>query len=98
MRICIEKSTDKLIEMQSHATPGTLIQNAVRQGYKAEDILEKESTESEFQSILAAQPKSEISEEQKIKSLISAKIEEIALRELKTEGVIDADNKIIKTK
>ena len=57
MRICIEKSTGKLIESQSDATEGTLIQNAVNAGFSEADIEEKEVTESEWQAILIAQPK-----------------------------------------
>lgn len=57
MRICIEKSTGRLVESQSHAREGTLIINAVSAGYNEFDIEEKEATESEFQAILDAQPK-----------------------------------------
>jgi len=59
MRVCLEKATGKLIEMQSHATPGTLIQNAISAGYAETDVEEKEVTESEWQDILDAQPKPE---------------------------------------
>lgn len=57
MRICTEKSTGKLIEMQSHATEGTLIQNAVNAGYAASDVEEKEVAEAEYVALMAAQPK-----------------------------------------
>lgn len=57
MKICIEKPTNKLIEMQSDATAGTLIQNAVNAGYAESEIEEREVTQEEFQAILDAQPK-----------------------------------------
>lgn len=48
MRICIQKSTGKLIEMQSDATEGTLIQNALNAGFSLDDIEEREITEAEW--------------------------------------------------
>jgi hypothetical protein len=60
MRICVEKSTGKLIEMQSDATEGTLIRNAVAAGYNEVDIEEKETTAEEYQAMLDAQPKPQI--------------------------------------
>lgn len=56
MRVCTDKN-GKLIEMQSHATEGTLIQNALNAGYKKEDIIEKEVSAAEWEVVLAAQPK-----------------------------------------
>lgn len=41
MRICVHKATNKIIEMQSLATAGTLISNAVRAGYIAGEIEER---------------------------------------------------------
>lgn len=57
MRICIEKSTGKLIEMQSDATVGTLIRNALQYGYNEQDIEEREVTQGEYQAIIDVQPK-----------------------------------------
>jgi len=48
MRICIQKLTGKLIEMQSDATEGTLIQNALSAGFSPDDIEEREITEEEW--------------------------------------------------
>ena len=59
MRVCIEKSTGRLIEMQSDATAGTLIQNAINAGFIEADIEEKEITQAEWQAIQDAQPKPE---------------------------------------
>lgn len=50
MRICIDKN-GKLLEMQSHATEGTLITNAVNAGHFIGDIEEKVVTDEEFASI-----------------------------------------------
>lgn len=44
MRICTQRSTGKLIEMQSLATPGTLTENAKQAGYDENDIDEHEGT------------------------------------------------------
>jgi hypothetical protein len=55
MRICTDKS-GKLIEMQSHATEGTLIQNAINSGYKKDDVTERVITMLEWAAIVAAQP------------------------------------------
>jgi hypothetical protein len=43
--------------MQSAATAGTLITNALNLGYKKDDIIEKEVTEKEFADIMATQQK-----------------------------------------
>jgi hypothetical protein len=56
MRICIEKSTNKLIEMQSDATEGTLLENAINAGYNVADVEEKEVANEEYQRILNSQP------------------------------------------
>ena len=56
MRICTEKSTGVLIEMQSNATEGTLTQNAVNCGYSSDDIEEREVTPQEYQEVLSKQP------------------------------------------
>ena len=58
MRICLERATGKLIEMQSAARPGTLIRNAEVTGYTAADVEEKEITSTEwaeFQNALRTQ-------------------------------------------
>lgn len=57
VRVCVEKSSGKLIEMQSHAQHETLISNAIAAGY-AEDAIEViEETQQEFDARLAAIPK-----------------------------------------
>ena len=53
MRICKEKSTGKILEMQSYATEGTLVQNAVNAGYVAEDVEEKIITNAEWATLNA---------------------------------------------
>lgn len=54
MRICVQRSTGNLIEMQSLATPGTLTENARRAGYDEEDLDEHEGTPEELHRLLAA--------------------------------------------
>tara|TARA_R110000751_G_scaffold97427_4_gene189540 strand:+ start:797 stop:1114 length:318 start_codon:yes stop_codon:yes gene_type:complete len=59
MRVCIERSTGKLIESQSgdHAAYGVLLGNAVSAGYAAEDVEEKVVTQDAFDALwLAAIP------------------------------------------
>ena len=53
MRICTEKSTGKIIEMQSDATEGTLIQNAVNAGYIAADVVEEVITADKWVTLNA---------------------------------------------
>ncbi len=43
MLVSIQISTGRVIEMQSHATAGTLVNNAVNSGYLPEDVLEIET-------------------------------------------------------
>jgi alpha-galactosidase/6-phospho-beta-glucosidase family protein len=51
-RVCLDKSTGKLIEYQSGDAPlGTLTQNAVNSGYKKKDIEEKYITREEWLEI-----------------------------------------------
>jgi hypothetical protein len=57
MRICTTVDTGKLIEMQSDATMGTLLKNALASGYTEKEVEEREVTEKEWVVILAAQPK-----------------------------------------
>ena len=59
MRVCIERSTGKLIESQSgdHAAYGVLLGNAVGAGYAAEDVEEKVVTQDAFDALwLAVMP------------------------------------------
>ena len=69
-RICIEKSTGKLIEYQSgNAELGTLVKNAENSGYKKEDVEEKYVTAEEWQVIEEEQikkPAREKAEQEKI--------------------------------
>ena len=48
MRICRDCSTHRLIEMQSDATPGTLIANAVGSGIDPSTMEEVEMTHDEY--------------------------------------------------
>ena len=57
MRVLIRKSDNLLIEEQSSATAGTLIQNALNYGFKETEVEEKEVTIEEFKLILDSQPK-----------------------------------------
>ena len=54
-RVCLERSTGKLIEYQSNATVGTLIRNALVSGYTEAQIEERELTSREWDQILEEQ-------------------------------------------
>lgn len=89
-RICIEKSTNKLIEFQSDKAPlGTLIQNAINAGYSENDIEEK-YTDKDITTILAEQETPEEIEarekEQMIKEEMTAIIRQQAIDSLKGNG------------
>lgn len=66
MRICIEKTSGKLVESQTDATEGTMIQNALQYGYIESNLEEKEVTEEEYATILLNQP---VPAEQQISTL-----------------------------
>lgn len=57
MRVCVVKANNQLIEMQSNATEGTLLQNAISSGYSADDVEEREVTGEEYRVIISNQPK-----------------------------------------
>ena len=59
MRVCKERATGNLLEMQSSATEGTLIRNAVAVGWRAEDVEELEVSNSEAKRLMAIQIASE---------------------------------------
>ena len=95
-RVCIEKATGKLIEMQSggyedeklrDARLDTLKQNALNAGYKEADIEVKWVSDEELQPLMAAlnQPTPEQIAAQETEALIQAKIREMAVTELIAE-------------
>lgn len=78
-RICIEKSTGKIIELQSgNALLGTLTKNAVNSGYKESDVQEKYITDSEWKVI---------EQEQIIKPREEMKKQEEAIRKNKEDKI-----------
>lgn len=56
MRICIQKSTNRVLEMQSGATEGTLLKNALNQGYKENDLEELDVDDKGYAAALAKDP------------------------------------------
>lgn len=81
MRICIVKATNRIIEMQSSATAGTLIKNAENAGYLAADIEEREVDDAGYLTALAADPV----EVAKVEALTAIK----AAQELKAQEFLD---------
>ncbi len=102
-RVCLEKSTGKLIEMQSGGRSTdkkleerrlkTLQENAINAGYKAEHVEIKWISDQEWRAIQAAliKPTPEQIAESERELLIQAKIREQAIAALKAEGRFDAD-------
>ena len=56
MRICIHRATNRILEMQSAATAGTLIGNAVNAGYAETDLDEREVDEAGYAAAIAEDP------------------------------------------
>lgn len=57
MRVCVLKSNNRLLEMQSDARAGTLTANALLAGFAQSEIEEREVTQQEYEALMAAQPK-----------------------------------------
>jgi len=55
MRILKIKSTNKIIEAQSHATEGTLISNALSRGFDASEIEESLVTQEQYNTLINTQ-------------------------------------------
>ena len=55
MIVAVQKSTGKIIEMQSDATPGTLIANAVAAGFSEADVVERETSPEEYKALMEVQ-------------------------------------------
>lgn len=53
MRVSLVIATSKIIEMQTSATPGTLLQNAIGAGYAAEQVEERVVTAAEYATLRA---------------------------------------------
>jgi len=96
-RVCIEKATGKLIEMQSggyedeklrDARLDTLRKNALNAGYEEADIEVKWVSDEELQPLMAAlnQPTPEEIAAKETEALIQAKMREMAEAALIAEG------------
>ena len=55
MRILKIKSTNRIIEAQSHATEGTLISNALSRGFDASEVEESLVTQEQYDTLMDAQ-------------------------------------------
>ena len=89
MRICIDKS-GKLIEMQSDATEGTLIKNALNAGFKEDEIEERLITLEEWAvyEVELRKPTPEQIQENKIQVEMQRLLREQAVDSLKAKGEI----------
>lgn len=92
MRICIVKATKRVIEMQSHATEGTLISNALNAGYTADQIEERVVDMAGYASALAEDPvwSAEQAAQQAQTDFESTKLQEIASNLPAWQQVYDA--------
>lgn len=81
MLICINRETKRIIEMQSGAIPGTLIQNAVNAGFAPQEIEEREVDEAGYAAALAEDPV-EI-------AALAARAAEAAAQEVKIQAFLD---------
>jgi len=85
--------------LQSAATPGTLIRNALNAGFKETDIEEREVDRAGYDAARAEDPVVAAEAERiAVGELIQAKIREQAIAALIAEGKITADGKTVKGK
>ena len=80
MRICVQVSTGKILEMQSAAREGTLIANAVSSGIPARDLTEEIVTLAEYRARMAVQEPPKPSVHDKRQAAIDALLLEQAKR------------------
>lgn len=80
MRICIVKETKRVLEMQSDATEGTLISNALNMGYAVSDVEEREVDAAGYAAALAEDPVwiAEQAAQQSAADFAAVKLQEIA--------------------
>jgi hypothetical protein len=83
-------STGRLIEMQSDGDNETMISNAINAGFTRDDIEIRDVTETEFASILDAQPKQQPTPLQQLEATDwqMARAAEDLINALITKGVI----------
>lgn len=109
-RVCLLKSTGKLIEMQGGGLSDnlalnaerleTLVVNAINAGYKKEDIEAKWVNAEELAAIIEADkllspaPTKEEAEAKAIEALITEKTREQAVAALIAEGKLTAEGKL----
>lgn len=80
MRICVQVSTGKILEMQSDARQGTLISNAVASGIPAVDVVEEVVTPAEYRARMAIQEPPQAKAIDKRQAAIDALLAEAAKR------------------
>lgn len=93
-RIAVDRDTGALIEYQSHATPGTLIQNAVASGRDASTVVEREISEAEWHTTYqtqVVQPAKQRAKEQERQSVVEIPLSDFgsgALSSLASQGFV----------
>jgi hypothetical protein len=61
VRVCIKKSNNKILEMQSHdAELGTLKNNLINMGFEANDLEEKKVNQEQLNELLALEVNSSL--------------------------------------
>ena len=96
IRICIQKSTGRYIEGQEHAREGTLINNAIKQGYDPNDLKEEVVDDATFRAILEQKKTQGQKDREEKEKLIKNKIRDLAIKDLKKDGKLDNNGDLIK--
>lgn len=80
MRICIVIATKRVLEMQSDATEGTLVHNAMNMGYAVSEVEEREVDAAGYAAALAEDPVwiAEQAAQQSAATFATLKLQEIA--------------------
>ncbi len=96
MRICVEKATGKILEMQSHGTEGILIKNMVKAGYVKADIEERIVSGTTYSDMMADQATQEEKDAKEIEKLIKEEMREAAIDSLKKKNKLNPDGTLKK--
>ena len=96
MKVSIEISTGKLIEMQSNPSVGTLLRNAIAAGYDPLEIEEREVTDLQFKALIESNKSQLEKDEEEVARLIAGKKDELAIKDLKKDGKLNPDGTLKK--
>ena len=92
MRILKIKSTNRIIEAQSHATEGTLLSNALSRGFDASEVEESLVTKEQYDTLMDTQNEADKTYSDK-RRLEYPSIEELVVALYDTEDKLAIENK-----